>query len=286
MKTSTHAAGNMLDLDAAFGSLEYSEPGAPQKQQRFESSSTSSKTVELETYQPPGMPSGLRGGPGYKSDQDEELAMKARIEQKEKAAEMEMIKRLRAKEMQMQQQAQAAQQPQQHAQAAPPQMQAQPPQMQQAPPPQHQAQMQQKQAQMQQAQMQMQQAEAYKRVQQQDQMMRRPESAGMPQAPTLTPPAPSAREVRSAGPFARFSKSLTAGSGEEGKSNCVWTYVMVGLAFLFLGVLIAVVVCSSKRQTTAVFMPPPQAQPALMTATLQPPPKLAGGGSSTIYDLL
>jgi hypothetical protein len=267
MKTSTHAAGNMLDLDAAFGSLEYSEPG-PAKQaaapQRFEVTS-SSKAVELETYQPPGMPAGLRGGPGY-SDED---AMKVRLEQKEKAAEAEMMKRIKAKEMHMMQQ-QMQKQQQQLMQQQAMQKQAIPPQQQQAMPQQPQR-----------FQADSMNAEALKRVQHQDQMMRRPESAGAvapppPAAlgPLASTPSTGVREVRSAGAFSRFSKSLTAEKG-----SCTWTYVLLGLAFLFIGAIIAVAVVSAKKNAAApalVFTQP--SAPAMPTT-------MTGGGSIT-YDLL
>ena len=276
MKTSTHAAGNMLDLDAAFGSLEYSEPGPakPAAPQRFEVTS-SSKALDLETYQPPGMPAGLRGGPGYKSE--DEAAMKARLEQKEKAAEAEMMKRIQAKEMQMMQQQLQMQKQQQ-------QMQQQQAMQKQQAMPQHQA-MQQPMPQMpQRFQADAMTAEALKRVQQQDQMMRRPESAGtvVPPSPTALGPLASApstgvREVRSAGAFSRFSKSLTAEKG-----NCVWTYVLLGLAFLFIGAIIAVAVYSSKKNAAAapavVFT-----QPSVPVVSTTP---VVTGGASITYDLL
>lgn len=263
MKTSTHAAGNMLDLDAAFGSLEYSEPAPvkPAAPQRFETGSSGSKAVELETYQPPGMPAGLRAGPGYKSE--DEAAMKVRLEQKEKAAEAEMMKRIKAKEMQMMQQQLKMQQQQQQLMQQQPMQQPMQPQRFQAD---------------------AMTAEAVKRVQQQEQMMRRPESAG-----ALAPPPPAAlgpltstpstgvREVRSAGAFSRFSKSLTAEKG-----SCTWTYVLLGLAFVFIGAIIAVAVCSAKKNAAA---------PAVVAFT-QPaqtsilPKTVTGGGASITYDLL
>ena len=265
MKTSTHAAGNMLDLDAAFGSLEYSEPGParPAAPQRFESGS---KAVELETYQPPGMPAGLRGGPGYSSD--DEAAMKVRLEQKEKAAEAEMLKRIKSKEMHMMQQQQAMQQQQ---------LKMQQQQAMQQPMPQHQA-MQQPQR----FQTDSMTAEAMKRVQQQDQMMRRPESAGTvvppspggPMGPLASTPSTGVREVRSAGAFSRFSKSLTAEKG-----NCTWTYVLLGLAFLFIGAIIAVAVFSKKNAVAA---------PAVVFTQPSVPvvPNTVTGGASITYDLL
>lgn len=264
MKTSTHAAGNMLDLDAAFGSLEYSEP-APSRTaapQRFEVTSSSSKAVDLETYQPPGMPAGLRAGPGYKSD--DEAAMKVRLEQKEKAAEADMMKRIQAKEMHMMQQKQQQMQ-----------------QMQQQQMQQQQAMQQQQPSQPQRVQHDAMTAEALKRVQQQEHMMRRPESAGAvvpapPAAlgPLASTPSTGVREVRSAGAFSRFSKSLTAEKG-----NCTWTYVLLGLAFLFIGAIIAVAVCSAKKNSAvpAVVFTQPSA-PAI--------PTTMSGGASITYDLL
>jgi flagellar motor protein MotB len=265
MKTSTHAAGNMLDLDAAFGSLEYSEPsGEKHAARRFEVQQHN-KPVELETYQPPGMPAGLRN---YNSDDSsEDAVIKARIQQKEKAAETDMIKRIRAKEMQLQQQ---QQQQHQQQQQQPQQQQQQQPQQQQQQQPQQQRQHQQPQQRQQQQPHQQQYPPQNTQI-----LTRRNPEIGEGAA------AASLREVRSAGAFSRFSKSFT----EEKGGNC-WITVLVVLGILIImcmvggGIYVVVnrntkpVACSPP----ALFVTPPSVMP--------PPPRLSAGGAGEMFDLL